>query len=202
LMVGDANPVSGSLGSLAQLRLTSTTLGDRAGEAVASGDFDADGAPDIAVGVPRATGRAGKVYLTMNTALATLPSGSSRPLTTLSVVNYGGTANDVFAGSSLAVGGDASGDGRDELFVGGPGVADLGAGSGGSWLIFSPTSGNRALSDVDVAFHGAAAGDGVGNALALGDLNGDGRSDVVVGVPGEDVLSNEGSVVLGFSAWP
>ena len=201
IVTNDLAPAGGDIGAAYDLRLTSGTSGERAGEAVSAGDFDGDGGADVAVGVPRATLGAGKVLVAMNTAISTRPSPSSWAITAVSSVNYGGTGNSDYAGKVLSNPGDVNGDGKDDLFIGGPGADELGVDAGAAWLITQLSTGNRALADVPVSFIGGAAGDRVGSAIGLGDFDGDGLKDVVVGVPGEDLFGDEGAVVLGFSAW-
>jgi len=201
LIAGDLTLASEPVASAYHLRLTSTVLGERAGEALTAGDFDGDGADDLAIGLPRATSGAGKVYVTMSAAFRTIAPLSSRAISTLSLVNYGGTGNSDGAGSAFATPGDVNGDGKDDLFVGGAGADGLATDAGAAWLITELSTGARALADVPVSFAGTTAGDGVGGALALGDIDGDGLKDVIFGVPGGDTYGDEGAVLIGRAAW-
>ncbi|WP_460446320.1 SpoIID/LytB domain-containing protein, partial [Angustibacter aerolatus] len=91
-------------------------------------------------------------------------------------------------------GADLSGDGVGDLAVGRPGsygaiVTALGrTGSG-------VAAGGRLVSQASTGVVGTPeAGDGFGSALAAGDFDGDGRRDLAVGVPGEDIGSGAGYV--------
>ena len=96
-------------------------------------------------------------------------------------------------GSALAVG-DFNGDNSDDLAVGAPGedVASLGNAGAVNVIHGSPTgltaTGNQLWhQNVAGILDTAEAGDTFGRALAAGDFDGDGRDDLAVGVPGEDV---------------
>ncbi|MBL0042577.1 MAG: FG-GAP repeat protein [Xanthomonadales bacterium] len=91
----------------------------------------------------------------------------------------GGTV-DAEYGHSLANAGDLNGDGYDDLLVGSPG-SDLNAvNAGAAFLYFGSAEGFEATPDWQVA--AAQAGARYGSAVAgVGDVNGDGYGDFVVG---------------------
>jgi hypothetical protein len=170
--------------------LTSPTDGLRGfGDAFATGDLNGDGCSDLAVGdvlAPDAAGHlAGAVRLYYGST-----TGLQSPPFTLNEALSGGTVvrdNDRF-GMALAMA-DFNGDGLSDLAVGAP-YTDLG---GEIFMypgnrVFSPLLGARRLSEGDGTVPGVdEGGDRIGAAFATGDFNGDGHSDLAIGVPGENL---------------
>lgn len=185
---GAANVYSGTTGALLY-----TFLGPSGnsgfGLAVAGiGDVNGDGRSEVIVGAPyentlgyQANGSA-RVYSGANGALLyMLPGGT--------------VSNQVWFGWSVAGVGDVDGDGRPDFAVGAPYYSGAGYVS-----IFSGATG------ITLASVGAEAlGDSFGYSVAgAGDVNGDGRADVLVGAPATDIFgTNTGSayvlsLALGF----
>jgi len=167
--------------------------GDLFGAALAGGDFNGDGYDDLAVGSPGENADAGHVSMIYGSADGLHAStawfqGETRYRRAGAVHDMNTEAGDLF-GAALAVG-DVNGDGFDDLVAGAPGEDGVG------WIqVFRGTS--YGLHDVGWLYgqsHTTGAsdvvaretGDRFGSALAVGDVDGDGRDDVVVGAPGED----------------
>jgi len=185
---GGARVDLGTLGA-GGFRIAGDAGGDQAGFSVAGpGDVNRDGRPDVIVGANGANapsgGDAGSAYVvfgkstTSNVLLATLGASGFRII---------GAAGGDFAGTSVGGAGDVNADGRSDLIVGAP-LADPGGrfSAGTAAVVF----GRDATTSVDLGaldaggfrIDGAVAGDQLGTAVAgAGDVNGDGRSDVVAG---------------------
>jgi hypothetical protein len=190
--------------------------GDRFGAALTGGDFNGDGSDDLAVGVP------GQAYLSAeNFGAVQVVFGGMSGLSAVGewqtdpLLGTGGTlVDDERFGSALASG-DFDGDGHDDLAVGVPSKSFAGdlADAGEVDLIPGSASGMKLVKarriHKDSVFNEygadypveevAAASDGFGEALATGDFDNDGRSDLAVGSPLRDQGSdkaNAGAVHL------
>lgn len=109
----------------------------------------------------------------------------------------GGSEKRDFYGESTASA-DFNGDGYADLAIGVPGEGLSGLSDNGAVsILFGTESGLTEMSDQswnqDSAGVGglAESGDQFGKSLAAGDFNGDGRVDLAVGVPGEDIGSRD-----------
>jgi hypothetical protein len=184
--------------------------GDQFGEALASGDFDADGYADLAIGIPREdigrTGNAGAVQV--------LYGGPGR-LTARDQIWHQGKpgvpgANEVedLFGHELAVG-DFDSDGFADLAVGIPGE-DIGSieNAGAVTVLRGSRSGLTSAGSVKIrqGLNGLPSTPGIregfGADLAAGDVNGDGHADLVVIVKFEADMRDIGDTEVddGLSA--
>lgn len=161
--------------------------GDGFGAALAVGDFDGDGHDEVAVGAPGDV--RGKGSVTVFDRPCDAPAG--RRITQAGATPGKNEADDRF-GTALAAG-DFDGDGIEDLAIGVPGE-DFGArvDAGAVVVLYGGATGlsdvgARLLSQRGATPGTAQAGDRFGEALAAGDFDGDGRDDLLVGSPGEDV---------------
>ena len=169
---------------------------DKFGAALAAGDFDRDGYDELAVGVPGES-RGSKLGSGQVQVLRGTGEGLSGTDSTLirqagKAIPGDPDAGDDF-GFALAVG-DFNNNGRDDLAVGVPGES-IGSllGAGQVHVLFGRSEGiSKVRTEVwRPGFNGGTpqAHAGVGRALAVGDIDGDGRDDLVAGSPGRVVNS-------------
>lgn len=179
--------------------------GDLFGAALAAGDFNGDGFGDLAVGVPAEDINtfvdAGAVNVIYGSAIGLTARGNQiwhkdSPGIIDRLTNY------QRFGEVLAVG-DFNGDGRSDLAVGVP-LSDSG---GATWagsvsVIYGSSTGLSQVGNTILTqerlfnrtVEQPESYDYFGSALAAGDFNGDGRDDLAIGVPGEDVVSTQQTV--------
>ncbi len=173
-----------------------TEAGDLLGAALASGDFDCDGYDDLAIGAPGesidAAPTAGAVSI-----IHGAPDGvGARPTTIYQSEGLTGfLEGGDRVGMALAAG-DFDGDGCDDLAVGAPGedLTDGGEDAGVVSVAFGSEAGLAQGDDGAVYFQSNGGlgetgepGDAVGASLTAVDINCDGRDDLAVGAPGEDL---------------
>ncbi len=158
-----------------------STGGEQRGRAIALGDYDGDGLPDLAVGSPG--WRTGGAVLSVGRAICHY--GYPGGLQTSFPWCVEGTQGTKFFSERMANAGDVNGDGVDDLLVGAPKYDVSGmANAGQVWLFLgdgpdpigcaNPTPPWRITGTPDVALGEQLAG--------VGDVNGDGYEDFVVKV--------------------
>jgi hypothetical protein len=97
-------------------------------------------------------------------------------------------------GGTLASG-DFNGDGIADLAVGAERRAGTGLSQGAVFVFLGPVVGDLTTADADVTWTGSAGGVRLGTALAAGDLDGDGRDDLLLGSGQESTGGNRRGAV-------
>lgn len=158
------------------------SAGEEFGATLATlGDLDGDGLAEILVGAPKANiggANAGRVSL-LNGATGAL------------IYSVNGAPGSLF-GSSIAAGKDVNSDGVADFIVGAPNDATVGTNRGRAFVMSGATGA------LIMTLNGNSNGDNFGRAVTLlRDMNGDGRAEIAVSAPGDDVgMSNNGAVTI------
>ena len=174
---------------------------DAAGRSVAgAGDVNGDGYDDILIGAfhdSDAGSEAGQTYLILGKAAGWAKDTS---LSTADASFWGEVADD-HSGLSLAGAVDVNGDGYDDILIGAGGNDAGGADSGQTYLILGQAAGwsmDMKLNASDASFIGEGSSDYSGCSIAgVGDVNGDGYDDILIGAFADAAISGQTYLILG-----
>jgi len=202
------------LATMADLTVLGGMIRDKLGGAVASGDVNRDGFDDIIVtaynadpdSLERPSRRnAGKVYVILGRG--TLPAQIDLNTERADIEIWGASQEDVLG--AAAASGDLNNDGIDDIVVSARDADPLGRINAGatfvfygndSWLAEDPVLEiDLGESDPDFEIFGKRRDDRSGQSLAIGNFNGDGYRDLLIGAAAasEDARHGEAYVVFG-----
>ncbi|MFT5680628.1 MAG: hypothetical protein ACI8RZ_001534 [Myxococcota bacterium] len=176
-------PITGELDDGdADVDLYSNDTGAYAVSQLGSGDFNGDGYVDLAVGSMYSDfgGSSSGLVITINGPI----SGSYDVENDFDFATYELTSNYMGAYYDKMQVNDIDGDGNADLFAGVAYNDDAGSSAGAVFLNYGPMSGVQSTAVYDRAIYGSATYAYVGRGMGMGDLDGDGADDVIVGAYG------------------
>ncbi|MCB9744163.1 MAG: FG-GAP repeat protein [Alphaproteobacteria bacterium] len=192
-------PIQGDLelaGAAARWR--GAVAGEQAGWSVSSaGDTDGDGLDELLIGARAAGGGPSAVYLVESPGRGVLSLQDS-------LARLEGEEDRDEAGYMVAGAGDTDGDGLEDILVG---ARNAGALAGVAYLMLGPVTGQRSLGDAEAQLEGrlseteerALMGTGL---ASVGDMDGDGRADLLVGASYQDQDGATDAGEVGFFFGP
>lgn len=179
-----------NMDSTADLVFTSAGAGDMFGRSVSTvGDVNMDGYDDVMVGAlysDSGGSQTGSAYLYCG----------GMPMDNISDIEFTGQAAGDLFGFPVSCAGDPNNDGVDDILIGAQGSSFGGAGAGQAYIFF----GGKGLDNIaDVAFTGMAPSATLGNSLSsIGDWDGDGFDDVMVGGPTDNTAAAQAGIAHIF----
>ncbi|MFK7957085.1 MAG: integrin alpha [Lysobacterales bacterium] len=187
-----------------------------AGRAVSGiGDFNGDGIPDVLIGAPGASPgqriRAGISYIVFGRTGVSTSEVILGDLNGSEGISIPGLNEHDYAGLSVGSAGDINGDGLADIMIAATGADPNGLANAGTvYVVFGTNSADvksvdlRTLDGVNgFAIHGSSNSDRMGSSVdVVGDFNGDGLDDIVVGAGLADFVGrqNAGASYLIFGS--
>jgi FG-GAP repeat/Putative Ig domain len=170
-----------------------------------AGDINGDGKDDLVLGAPSVSNETGAVYVIFGQS--SFPAAFN--LTTLNGTNgfvVNGLARGGYLGTSASTAGDINDDGKDDLVLAAPDVSNN---LGVAYVILGQSSFPAAFNLTTLngtngfVVNGITSGGQLGSVSTAGDINGDGKDDLVLGAPQQNNMGPGAAyVILGQSSFP
>ncbi|CAN5269072.1 hypothetical protein BH10PSE14_BH10PSE14_17950 [soil metagenome] len=189
--------------------------GNRSGyapTAASAGDINGDGFDDLVIGVPRGTSSSGEAYVIFGHGGAfggTIDISALNGTTGFRIDGPASKSGDSL-GSGVSAAGDINGDGIADLLIAASDATGQAGNSGSAYVIFGRVGSYGATLDLGslngangFRLEGIRANDYVSEVAAIGDVNGDGYDDILIGAkgasPGGAQSAGEVYVVFGHA---
>lgn len=187
---GEAWATEGGTAEDAHTTLTGTEGGALGTAIAAVGDLDNDAIEDILIGEPDNSVQAEAAGAVYRVSADQLLAGGTVAIVDIALQALYGEMNGAGTGASVSAGGDENGDGAAEAIIGSPWFEDLeGQTATGAVHFVQDTELTGNVTTASISYSGDAAGARLGAQVRGGvDIDGDGRSDVAVGVGGADTI--------------
>ena len=170
----------------ADIKITGGAVNYDFGSSMTSGDFNADGKTDLAVGAYMYSSQTGRAYIFYNDG--TIPTTAA----TADVIITGESTSSAF-GFSI-IGGDFNYDGKTDLAVG---AYMYSSQTGRAYIFYNDGTYPSAAADADIKITGDTYGPYFGASMTSGDFNNDSLLDLAVGAYGDYV--SRGKIYLFYN---
>jgi len=158
------------------------------------GDINNDGINDIIIGAPGYNDNTGRAYIFYGKNMPDMVAASDAD-----IIISGENKGDYFGNSVTALK-DLNSDNKNDLLITAFMNSDADENAGKAYIFYNKNFEKNVQSfDADVIISGEYPGDWFGeSSAAAGDVNNDGREDLLIGAGGSDLFYNEGGAVYVF----